>query len=278
MISGWRDHPAIPSNENRKKEFMNTQILKGRVALITGGSKGIGFAAAERLIEEGAFVYITGRGQEALDKAVAKLGSSAVAIQADAASKADMLAVADRIKAERGGLDILFANAGLGHATPFPELTEEQMDREINVNFKGVVLTVQSMLGVLNDGASVVLNGSITADMGLPGFGVYAATKAAVRSLARSWTSDLKDRDIRVNTISPGVVPTEGYSEEQKMSQSDIDAYVERVSKEIPAGRVGTSREIGDALVFLASDQSKYVRGIDLVVDGGMTQVYAGKN
>ena len=173
-----------------------------------------------------------------------------------------MLGVAERIKAERGGLDILFANAGLGHATAFPELTEEQIDLEINVNLTGVILTLQSMLG----------------DMGLAGFGVYAATKAAVRSLARSWTTDLKNRDIRVNTISPGVVPTEGYSQEQKMSQSDIDAYVERVSKEIPAGRVGTSREMGDALVFLASDQSKYIRGIDLIVDGGMTRVYAGKN
>jgi NAD(P)-dependent dehydrogenase (short-subunit alcohol dehydrogenase family) len=201
-----------------------------------------------------------------------------VGIEADAASKTDMLRVAERIKAEGGGLDILFANAGLGHATPFPELTEKQIDLEINVNLKGVILTVQSVLSVLKNGASIVLNASITADMGLAGFGVYAATKAAVRSLARSWTTDLKDRDIRVNTISPGVVPTEGYSQEQKMSPSDIDAYVERVSKEIPAGRVGTPREMGDALVFLASDQSKYIRGIDLIVDGGMTRVYAGKN
>jgi NAD(P)-dependent dehydrogenase (short-subunit alcohol dehydrogenase family) len=240
---------------------MNTPILEGRIALVTGGSKGIGFGSAQRLIEEGAFVYITGRGKKALDAAVAKLGSSAAGIEADASSKADMAAVAEQIRQQHGKLDILFANAGL----------------EIGVNFKGVILTVQSMLGVLSDGASVILNASITADMGLPGFGVYAATKAAVRSLARSWTTDLKDRDIRVNTISPGVVPTEGYSDEQGMSQADIDAYVERVSKEIPAGRVGTSREMGDALVFLASDASKYVRGIDLVVDGGMTRVYAGK-
>jgi NAD(P)-dependent dehydrogenase (short-subunit alcohol dehydrogenase family) len=256
---------------------MNTPILEGRIALVTGGSKGIGFGSAQRLIEEGAFVYITGRGKKALDAAVAKLGSSAAGIEADASSKADMAAVAEQIRQQHGKLDILFANAGLGHATPFSELTEAQIDKEIGVNFKGVILTVQSMLGVLSDGASVILNASITADMGLPGFGVYAATKAAVRSLARSWTTDLKDRDIGVNTISPGVVPTEGYSDEQGMSQADIDAYVERVSKEIPAGRVGTSREMGDALVFLASDASKYVRGIDLVVDGGMTRVYAGK-
>jgi NAD(P)-dependent dehydrogenase (short-subunit alcohol dehydrogenase family) len=256
---------------------MNSPILDGRIALITGGSKGIGFGSAQRLVEEGAFVYITGRGKEALDAAVARLGTSAAGIEADASRKADMTAVAEQIRQRHGKLDILFANAGLGHATPFPDLTEAQIDKEIGVNFKGVILTVQSMLGVLGNGASVILNASITADMGLPGFGVYAATKAAIRSLARSWTTDLKDRDIRVNTISPGVVPTEGYSDEQGMSQADVDAYVERVSKEIPAGRVGTSREIGDALVFLASDASRYVRGVDLVVDGGMTRVYAGK-
>jgi len=256
---------------------MITPMLEGRVALVTGGSKGIGFGSAERLIEEGAFVYITGRGKEALDAAVARLGEKAAGFEADASSKGDMAALAEAIKQRHGKLDILFANAGLGHATPFPELTEAQIDKEIGVNFKGVIITVQVMLDVLKDGASVVLNASITADMGLPGFGVYAATKAAVRSLARSWTTDLKDRDIRVNTISPGVVPTEGYTDEQGMSRADVDAYVERVSNEIPAGRVGTSREMGDALVFLASDASKYIRGIDLIVDGGMTRVYAGK-
>jgi NAD(P)-dependent dehydrogenase (short-subunit alcohol dehydrogenase family) len=143
---------------------------------------------------------------------------------------------------------------------------------------KGVVLTVQSVLPILSEGASIILNASITADMGLPGFAVYAATKAAVRSLARSWTTDLKDRKIRVNSVSPGVVPTEGYRTEQKMSDSDVASYAERVADEIPAGRVGTSGEIGDAVVFLASDASRYITGIDLVVDGGMTRVYAGKN
>ncbi|MFJ1256637.1 SDR family oxidoreductase [Cupriavidus sp. CuC1] len=257
---------------------MNTQILKGRVALVTGGTTGLGFGATKRLIKQGAFVYITGRRQNALDEAVAKLGSSVTAIQADATSKSDMLRVAETIKAEHGQLDILFANAGGGHATPLEQLTEEQIDSELSINIKGVVLTMQSMLDVLRDGASVVLNASITADMGLPGFAVYAATKAAVRSLARSWTTDLKRRNIRVNTISPGVVPTEGYSSEQKMSDEDIAAYIERVSTEIPAGRVGTAEDIADALVFLASDASSYIRGIDLVVDGGMTRVYAGRN
>jgi NAD(P)-dependent dehydrogenase (short-subunit alcohol dehydrogenase family) len=257
---------------------MTEQTLEGRVALVTGGSTGIGFGSAKRLLAHGATVYITGRRKEVLDAAVAKLGQRAHGIQADASVKADMQRVADSIKAAHGALDILFANAGGGHATPLPELTEQQIDSELSINIKGVILTMQSMLGVLCNGASVVLNASITADMGLEGFGVYAATKAAVRSLARSWTTDLKHRDIRVNTISPGVVPTEGYGKEQKMTDQQVRDYVERVSTEIPAGRVGSVEDIGNALVFLASDASAYVRGIDLVVDGGMTRVYAGKN
>lgn len=258
---------------------MQTQVLlKDHVALVTGGTTGIGFGAAKRLIEQGAFVYITGRRQNVLDEAVKKLGSTARGLQADVSIKADMLKVAETIKAEQGHLDIIFANAGGGHATPLASLTEAQIDSEMNINIKGVILTVQSMLGVLRDGASIVLNASITADMGLSGFAVYAATKAAVRSLARSWTTDLKHRKIRVNTISPGVVPTEGYSHEQKMSEQDIANYVDRVSHEIPAGRVGTAEDIADALVFLVSDASKYITGIDLVVDGGMTRVYAGNN
>ena len=257
---------------------MEMQSLKGRVALVTGGSTGLGFGAAKKLIEEGAFVYITGRRQAELDRAIGELGSAATAIQADASNKADMLRVAATIKSAHGQLDILFANAGGGYATPLEELTEEQIDRELSVNIKGVVLTVQSLLPVLRNGASVVLNASITADMGLPGFAVYASTKAAVRSLARSWTTDLKHRRIRVNTISPGVVPTEGYSHVQKLSDDDIASYATRVATEIPAGRVGTAEDIADALVFLASDSSKYITGIDLVVDGGVTRVYAGRN
>lgn len=257
---------------------MNAQTLNGRVALVTGGTTGIGFGSAKRLLEHGATVYITGRRQEVLEAAAARLGSGAHGLQADVSNKADMQRVADTIKATHGTLDILFANAGGGHATPLEQLTEEQIDSELSINIKGVVLTMQTMLGVLRNGASVVLNASITADMGLPGFAVYAATKAAVRSLARSWTTDLKHRDIRVNTISPGVVPTEGYGKEQKMTEQQVADYVERVSTEIPAGRVGSTQDIGDALVFLASDASTYIRGIDLVVDGGMTRVYAGKN
>ena len=257
---------------------MESKVLDERVALVTGGTTGIGFGAARRLIEAGAIVYITGRRQAELDRAARELGPAAHAIQADVRDKQAMLAVADRIRAEQGRLDIVFANAGGGHATPLDQLTEAQIDSELGINVKGVVLTVQSVLPILSEGASIILNASITADMGLPGFAVYAATKAAVRSLARSWTTDLKDRKIRVNSVSPGVVPTEGYRTEQKMSDSDVASYAERVADEIPAGRVGTSGEIGDAVVFLASDASRYITGIDLVVDGGMTRVYAGKN
>ena len=246
---------------------MDTQLLKGKVALVTGGSSGIGFGTAKRLMEEGAFVYITGRRKEVLEQAAAKLGSNVKAVQADISNKDDMLRLANIIKEDNGGLDIIFANAGGGKAIPFEEATEADY-----------YLTVQTLLPILCDGASIILNASITAYMGLPGFGLYAATKAAVRSFARSWTTDLKSRGIRVNAVSPGVIPTEGYEVVQGMSAADVQAYADRVSSEIPLGRVGTSEELGDAVVFLASDLSKYITGIELTVDGGMTQVYAGKN
>ncbi|WP_302571638.1 SDR family oxidoreductase [Phocaeicola coprocola] len=257
---------------------MDTQLLKGKVALVTGGSSGIGFGTAKRLAEEGAFVYITGRRKEVLEQAAAKLGNGVKAVQADISNKEDMLRLANIIKEDKGGLDIIFANAGGGKAIPFEEATEADYRRTFDVNVWGTYLTVQTLLPILRDGASIILNASITAYMGLPGFGLYAATKAAVRSFARSWTTDLKSRGIRVNAVSPGVIPTEGYEVVQGMSTADVQAYTDRVSSEIPLGRVGTSEELGDAVVFLASDLSKYITGIELTVDGGMTQVYAGKN
>lgn len=257
---------------------MEFQILKGKVALVTGGNSGIGFGTAKSLVEAGAFVYITGRRKEQLDEAVAKLGNNAKAIQADVTNKTAMEAVASIIKTEKGSLDIVFANAGGGNPIPFEEITEEYMDRTYNVNVKGVVFTVQSMLPILKDGSSIILNASITAYMGLQGFGIYAATKAAVRSFARSWTTDLKERKIRVNALSPGVVPTEGYRTEQGMTEQQIQDYVGRVTDEIPVGRVGTAEDIGNAVVFLASEASSFITGIELTVDGGQTMIYAGKN
>ena len=253
---------------------MTDKALDGRVALVTGGTTGIGFGAAQRLIDAGATVYITSRHKEEVDEAVGKLGPMARGLEADVTKKADCERVAQAIKAEHGHLDAVFANAGAGHPTPFPELTEDQIDQELAVNVKGVILTVQSLLPVLRDGASVILNASITIDMGLPGFAVYAAAKAAVRSLARSWTTDLKDRRIRVNSLSPGVVPTEGYKTEQNMSDEDIEAFSKQASEATPLGRVGTAQEMGDAVVFLASDASAFITGIDLVVDGGRSRVF----
>jgi NAD(P)-dependent dehydrogenase (short-subunit alcohol dehydrogenase family) len=253
-------------------------LLDGKVALVTGGSTGLGFGAARRLIEEGAVVYITARHREELDSAVEKLDGKARAIVADVTDKAAVTACAEAIGREHGRIDIVFANAGGGHPTPLADLTEKQIDTELAVNIKGVVLTVQATLPYLSKGASIILNASITADMGLPGFGVYAATKAAVRSLARSWTSDLKDRHVRVNTVSPGVVPTEGYRNELGMDEAQVEEYGRRAATQIPLGRVGTPRDIADVVVFLASDASSFITGIDLVVDGGMTRVFAGAN
>ena len=201
---------------------MDTQLLKGKVALVTGGSSGIGFGTAKRLMEEGAFVYITGRRKEVLEQAAAKLGSRVKAVQADSSKKEDMLRLANIIKKDNGGLDIIFANAGGGKAIPFEEATEADYRRTFDVNVWGTYLTVQTLLPILRDGASIILNASITAYMGLPGFGLYAATKAAVRSFARSWTTDLKSRGIRVNAVSPGVIPTEGYEVVQGMSAADV--------------------------------------------------------
>lgn len=257
---------------------MGTQVLKGKVALVTGGNSGIGFGAAKSLIQAGAFVYITARRQQQLHQAITELGQNARAIQADVTNKKEMEDVAAIIRTEKGTLDIVFANAGGGNPVPLEQVTEEYFDKTFNVNVKGVLFTVQAMLPILNEGSSIILNASITADMGLAGFGIYAATKAAVRSLAKSWTTDLKDKKIRVNAVSPGVVPTEGYRTEQGMSEQQVQDYVERVSTEIPVGRVGTGQDIGNAVVFLASDQSSFITGIELTVDGGQTMVYAGKN
>ncbi|WP_312148411.1 SDR family NAD(P)-dependent oxidoreductase [Paenibacillus odorifer] len=257
---------------------LTSKTLEGRVALVSGGSAGIGYGAAKRLSEAGAFVYIISRRQEQIEQAAARLGTSVRGIAVDVTKKEELERLAETIRKEHGGLDIIFANAGGGKPIAFEELTEGDIDHLLGVNIKGVIFTVQTMLPILKEGASVILNASITADMGLPGFAVYAATKAAVRSLARSWTTDLKHRGIRVNSVSPGVVPTEGYRTEQHMTEEQVADYSERVTSEIPVGRVGTPEDIGDAVVFLASEASGFITGIDLIVDGGQTRVYAGKN
>jgi NAD(P)-dependent dehydrogenase (short-subunit alcohol dehydrogenase family) len=251
-------------------------LLADKVALITGGNSGIGFGTAKRMVEEGAFVYITGRRQDKLDEAVAALGDRARAVRADVTRRADMEAVADTIGEEQGRLDVVFANAGAAWYSTIDNLTEEEFNNGFGLDGKGTVFTVQAALPLLGEGSSIIMNTSITKDMGLPTFSVYAATKAALRSFVRTWVNDLRDRRIRVNAVSPGVIHTEAY--EKDMGIEGAAAYVQRVVEEIPAGRVGRPEDIGDAVVFLASDRAGFINGIELTVDGGQTQIYAGHN
>ncbi len=250
-----------------------SQKLTGRIALVTGGSSGIGLATAKEFVAEGAYVFITGRRQPELDRAVAEIGHDVTAVQGDGANLADLDRLFGVIKAQRGGLDILFANAGIGQFAPLGGITEEHFDKQFDVNVKGLLFTVQKALPLLRDGSSIVLNASIVSVKGNPAFSVYSATKAAVRSFARTWSVDLRDRKIRVNAISPGVVPTAGYNTGLGLSDTQVDQFVRDSIPSIPLGRAGTPNEIAKAVVFLASDDSSYITGIDLFVDGGLAQI-----
>jgi NAD(P)-dependent dehydrogenase (short-subunit alcohol dehydrogenase family) len=246
--------------------------LEGKVALVTGGSSGIGFATASQFIKEGAFVYITGRRQAELDTATEKLRPHARGIRADAANLADLDTLYAQIKQEKGRLDVLFVNAGGGSFAPIGEITEEQFDQTFDTNVKGVLFTAQKALPLIPDGGAIVLNASIVSVQGVPNFSVYSASKAAVRSFARGWTSDLKDRKIRVNVVSPGPIDTPGLSglvqtEEQKQ------ALYAQLASTVPLGRVGEPEEIAKAAVFLASADASFIAGIELFVDGGTVQV-----
>jgi len=246
--------------------------LEGKIALVTGGSTGIGLATAKQFVAEGAYVYITGRRQPELDAAVKTIGSNVTAVKADASVLSDLDALYAQIKAEKGRVDVIFANAGGGEFLPFGSITEEHYDKTFNTNVKGLLFTVQKALPLLPDGASVILNASIVSIKGMPAFSVYSATKAAVRSLARSWTTDLKDRKIRVNVISPGPIATPGVDGLAKSEEERQGLYAQ-LSSMVPLGRVGQPEEIAKAAVFLASDDSSYVAGIELFVDGGAAQV-----
>ena len=245
--------------------------LDGKVALITGGNSGLGLATAKRFVSEGAFVFITGRRQEELDKAVASLGRNVMGVQGDVTKFEDLDRLYALIKQKNGHLDVVFANAGGGTLLPIGAVTEEQFDQTFNLNVKGLLFTVQKALPLLKDGSSIILNASIAGFTGMEAFGVYAASKAAVRSFARSWTTDLKSRKIRVNAISPGVVPTEGYR--NLGDDEGVKKFTAQMATQIPLGRVGEPDEIAKAVVFLASDASSFVTGAELVVDGGMTAV-----
>jgi NAD(P)-dependent dehydrogenase (short-subunit alcohol dehydrogenase family) len=246
--------------------------LDGKVALVTGGNSGIGLATAKRFVAEGAQVYITGRRETELAAAAKEIGGNVTAVQGDVAKLNDLERLFTRIKQEKGKLDVVFANAGFARLAPLGQITEELYDSHFDVNVKGVLFTVQKALPLLPDGASVILNASIVGSKGMAANSVYSATKAAVRSFARTFTTDLKDRRIRVNVVSPGYIGTPGLDELLK----DSDAGQQRLKMlpaVVPAGRMGTPDEVAKAVVFLASDDSSYVTGIELFVDGGVAQI-----
>jgi NAD(P)-dependent dehydrogenase (short-subunit alcohol dehydrogenase family) len=246
--------------------------LEGKIALVTGGSSGIGLATAQNFVKEGAFVYITGRRQAELDKAVKAIGSQVKAVRADSSNLADLDRLFAQIKQEKGRLDVVFANAGGGSLAPLGTITEELYDQTFNTNVKGVLFTVQKALPLIPDGGSIILNASIVSQKGMAAFSVYSATKAAVRSFARSWTTDLKDRKIRVNAISPGPIDTpilDGLAESEEGRQGIKD----HLASIVPLGRMGRPEEIGKAAVFLASEDASFVAGVELFVDGGSAQV-----
>jgi NAD(P)-dependent dehydrogenase (short-subunit alcohol dehydrogenase family) len=246
--------------------------LEGKIALVTGGSSGIGLATAQNFVKEGAFVYITGRRQAELDKAVKAIGAQVKAVRADSSKLADLDRLFAQIQQEKGRLDVVFANAGGGSFAPLGSITEELYEQTFNTNVKGVLFTVQKALPLIPDGGSIILNASIVSQKGMAAFSVYSATKAAVRSFARSWTTDLKDRKIRVNAISPGPIDTpilDGLADSEEGRQG----MKNHLASIVPLGRIGRPEEIGKAAVFLASEDASFVAGVELFVDGGSAQV-----
>ena len=246
--------------------------LEGKIALVTGGNSGIGLATAKEFVTEGAYVFITGRREPELAAAVKEIGRNITGVQGDASNLGDLDRLFAQIKREKGKLDIVFANAGAAKYAPLGTITEEFYDSLFSINVKGLLFTVQKALPLLPDGASIVLNASIVASKGLPANSVYSATKAAVRSFARTWTTDLKERRIRVNAVSPGATDTPGLSELLASTETGQQRK-KMISNSVPLGRFGTPEEIAKAVVFLASDDSSYITGTELFVDGGFAQV-----
>ena len=246
--------------------------LEGKIALVTGGNSGIGLATAKQFVNEGAYVFITGRREPELAAAVKQVGKNVTAVQGDVANRGDLDRLFTQIKREKGKLDILFANAGVAKYSPLGAITEESYDSIFDINVKGVVFTVQKALPLLSDGASVILNASIVASKGFASNSIYSASKAAVRSFARTWTTDLKNRRIRVNAVSPGATDTPGLTELLASSETGEERK-KMITTAVPLGRFGTPDEIAKAVVFLASDDSSYITGTELFVDGGFAQV-----
>jgi NAD(P)-dependent dehydrogenase (short-subunit alcohol dehydrogenase family) len=250
----------------QKSTVIGEGKLSGKVAVITGGTEGIGFATAQLFVNEGAYVFITGRRQKELDRAVKVIGRNVTGIQGDVAKLADLDHLYEVVLKAKGKIDIILANAGVGEFMPLGKITEEHFDKLFNINVKGALFTVQKGLSLLKDGGSIIVTGSIAGSKGTPAFGVYGATKAAVRSFVRTWTSDLKDRRIRSNVLSPGPINT------PLISRQPSDRISQIVST-IPMGRMGEPDEVAKAALFLASDDSSFVTGIELFVDGGRAQI-----
>ena len=246
--------------------------LDEKVSLVTGGTSGIGLAAAKALAKEGAFVYITGRRERELAAAVQEIGRNATGVRGDVSNAHDLDGLFTQIREERGRLDILFANAGIAKYAALGNITEELYDSIFNVNGKGVLFTVQKALPLMRDGASIILNASVVGSKGLSSNSVYSATKASIRSFARTWTTDLKNRRIRVNAISPGTIDTPGLNDLLASGQAG-EQRRRTVSSAIPLGRFGRPDEVAKAVVFLASDESSYITGSEIFVDGGFAQV-----
>jgi NAD(P)-dependent dehydrogenase (short-subunit alcohol dehydrogenase family) len=247
--------------------------LDGKVAVITGGNSGIGLATAQCLVKEGAYVFITGRRQAELDAAVKLIGQNVTAVRGDVANLDDLDRLYATVKKEKGHIDIVFANAGTGAFAPLGSITEEHYHKIFDTNVKGLLFTVQKSLPLLKDGGAVILNASIVSIMGPPAFSVYSASKAAIRSFARGWSVDLKDRKIRVNAVSPGTIPSPGYKNSLGLTDEQIKQFTDGAISGIPSGRVGELDEIAKAVVFLASDDSSYVNAVELFVDGGQAQI-----
>jgi len=246
--------------------------LQNKVAVITGGSSGIGLATARRFVAEGAHVFITGRRRSELDQARSQIGSNVTTVQGDVANLDDLDRLYRTVADEKGVVDIVFANAGFVELLPIDAVTPEHFDKTISINLRGLLFTVQKALPLMKNGGSIVLNSSVVGVMGLPGHGVYGATKAGVRSFARTWAAELKDRGIRVNVVSPGATDTpiiDGQFTTRQQAESAKAAFAERT----PLARLGRPDELATAVLFLASDDSSYITGIDLQVDGGLAQI-----
>jgi NAD(P)-dependent dehydrogenase (short-subunit alcohol dehydrogenase family) len=241
--------------------------LEGKVAVITGGSSGMALASAKRFVEEGAYVFITGRRQEQLDEAVKLIGRNVTGVRGDAANLDDLDRLFDTVKREKGKIDILYASAGWGEAVPLGEITEQHFDKIFDLNTRGTLFAVQKALPLLNDGGSIFMTGSVASVKGFPGFGVYAASKAALRSFARTWLNELKGRNIRVNVLGPGPIATPTQDEALTKEAKEMFESL------IPRGKMGQPEEIATVALFLASNDSSFVNGVELNVDGGFSAI-----